>query len=92
MLPILVALGATGALLELRRLVSRPEAELLADADVQSLRENEQRLKQVLQVRPAQSLPSAASIFVHSSFTSEAAVNDWHKRSISDSGCDLSPE
>ncbi|KAK9791617.1 hypothetical protein WJX73_000124 [Symbiochloris irregularis] len=49
MLPILVALGATGALLELRRLVSRPEAEPLADADVQSLRENEHRLKQLLQ-------------------------------------------
>lgn len=49
MLPILVALGATGALLELRRLVSK-DSEPIADADVQSLRENEERLRQLLQV------------------------------------------
>ena len=46
MLPLLLALGATGAVLELRRLVSRGH-EL--PTDVQSLQESELKLKQLLQ-------------------------------------------
>ena len=46
MIPVLLALGATGAVLELRRLVQRgPDLP----TDVQTLRDNEQRLKRVLQ-------------------------------------------
>lgn len=47
MIPILLALGATGALLELRRLTGR---ETDSPPDLQSLRENETRLKRLVQV------------------------------------------
>ena len=47
MIPVLLALGATGAVLELRRFVQRsPDLPV----DVQSLQENELRLRRVLQV------------------------------------------
>ena len=49
MIPVLLALGATGALLELRRFVHK-EGDQSDDASVQVLRENEQRLESLLQV------------------------------------------
>lgn len=46
MLPILLVLGATGALLELKRLVDRPPK----DGDLFRLQRSEEHLKSVLQV------------------------------------------
>lgn len=46
MLPILLVLGATGALLEFKRLVGRPPK----DGDLSRLQQSEERLKRVLQV------------------------------------------
>jgi len=46
MLPILLVLGATGALLEIKRLVQRPPQE----GDLYRLQQSEEKLKRVLQV------------------------------------------
>ena len=46
MLPILLVLGATGALLEFKRLVDRPPKE----GDLYRLQKSEEHLKRVLQV------------------------------------------
>ncbi len=46
MLPILLVLGATGALLEIKRLVHRPPQE----GDLYRLQQSEEKLKRVLQV------------------------------------------
>lgn len=46
MLPIILVLGATGALLEIKRLIARPPK----DGDLLRLRQSEEQLKRVLQV------------------------------------------
>jgi hypothetical protein len=46
MLPILLVLGATGAILEIKRLVARPPKE----GDLFRLQQSEEKLKRVLQV------------------------------------------
>ena len=46
MLPILLVLGATGALLEIKRLIDRPPQ----DGDALRLKQSEARLRKVLQV------------------------------------------
>ena len=45
MLPLLIVLGATGALLEIKRLVNRPPQ----DGDAIRLKQSEERLRRVLQ-------------------------------------------
>lgn len=46
MLPLLIVLGATGAVLELKRLVARPSS----DDDSFKFQQNEEKLKRILQV------------------------------------------
>ena len=46
MIPILLVLGATGALLEIKRLINRPPQ----DGDAIRLKQSEERLRRVLEV------------------------------------------